>query len=738
MTKAKEALLHFLHFMGFRRNSKYVRNYMNATNIRTSIWMCLVIVAIEIWMIVRQTTKYYLPRVAQGRLVAGFAAFWQYTGNYWLLLFIALSILAFSTGYLFFQYRQRLRFVLNVTIGTISLVTSLMVIYSSQIGLLQWPWDTGIPGNTANWYRAFYTDIFTIAVYVLGSFFSAGVLVYSFLAYFKKLEIRLLSQSIIAVFGLICLFFGVMVSFSDFVGKTDIQEYKEIICFLTMIVYTAALFAYRPIIAIPLFGGAFYGFYMMLMSVGDIRPLPEGDQVNYLTFVLMLVVVVSAIYAQRYNDAIKSEELELKAKYDTLTGLYNYDHFVAIIESRLADPTYVPEEQVLLFADVEDFKSYNDRRGFNRGNVIIRDIGECFSKAFGHENTAHVFADHFVAIAHQDGFLEKIDQVQAEVKALDPEANLRIKFGGYHVHGRNDEVRRFFDRARYASSLNKHARDKNFVEFDDKLDQEYRLMRHVIHALDEAVEKGYVRPYYQPVVWAEDGTLCGVEALCRWIDPKYGPISPGVFVPILENTHLIDKLDRCIVETVCRDIRNALDNHLPVVPVSINFSRLDFELMDPIALLEDMVARYNVPKNYLHVEITETALAGDMGDLRNNIEKLRGLGYAIWLDDFGSGYSSFNVLKEFHFDVLKIDMQFLNNFATNKNAGVLIEVIVNMCDRIGMKTVTEGVETKEEAAFLKKVGCGRLQGYLYGKAMPLDELRQKLSDGTYKLASKLE
>ncbi len=728
MAKAKANIIRALRVIGFRRNSEYVSDYLNTTNIRMSIWMCLVIAGIEIWMIIRQTSTYYFPRIASGKIAAGFPSFWGLTGNFWLLLSISFSILGFAMGRLYFR-NQKARFVLNLVLGLVSLAASLMVIYSSSIGTF------------ASWEgpKALYTNVFTILCYVLGAIYSVGVLAYTFLAYYKKLEIRILAQIIIALFGFICLAFGVMVSFSDFIGyykDTTTLQYKQIICFLTMVVYMGCLLAYRPIVSIALLGAVFYGFYRLLLSVDYIRVFPDGDRVNYLTFVLMLVVVVSATYSQRYNDAVKSEELEFKAKYDTVTGLYNFDHFVSLVAQRIADPAY-SHKGMYLFTDVEDFKSYNDRRGFNRGNELIHGIGERLAEAFGRENCAHVFADRFVIFTEEADYLDRIDKVRAAIVAFDPEANAKLKFGGC-PSAENDDIRRCFDRARYAEGLTKRAHDKNYIEYDEKLDEGYRLMRHIIHTLDEAIEKGYIRPYYQPVVWSEDGTLCGTEALCRWIDPKYGFISPGVFIPILENTRLIDKVDACIVESVCRDIRKGLDENLPVVPVSINLSRLDFELMDPVALLEETVRKYGVPKNYVHVEITESALAGDLGSLSHGINTLRELGYAIWLDDFGSGYSTFNVLKEFHFDVLKIDMQFLSNFATNKNARVLIEVIVNMCDRIGMKTLTEGVETKEEVDFLKSIGCGRLQGYLFGKAMPAEELTTKINDGTYKMAEKYE
>lgn len=192
---------------------------------------------------------------------------------------------------------------------------------------------------------------------------------------------------------------------------------------------------------------------------------------------------------------------------------------------------------------------------------------------------------------------------------------------------------------------------------------------------------------------------------------------------------MIHRLDACIFESVCRDIRRSLDEGLPVVPISINFSRLDFELMDAVDVFDTLVQRYNVPKELIHVEITESALTEEVGLLHDAAERLKEKGYALWLDDFGSGYSALNVLKDYEFDVVKIDMKFLGGFETNKKAAKLIAAIVGMSKALGMKTLAEGVETMEEAAFLEKTGCLRLQGYLYGKPMPREILLERIAKG---------
>ena len=188
---------------------------------------------------------------------------------------------------------------------------------------------------------------------------------------------------------------------------------------------------------------------------------------------------------------------------------------------------------------------------------------------------------------------------------------------------------------------------------------------------------------------------------------------------------------------VCKDIKHNIENNLPVIPVSINFSRYDFAVVDIVSMIDEVVNEYGISKDLLHVEITESALTKDEENLKRAMARLHQLGYAIWLDDFGSGYSSFNVLKDFDFDMLKLDMKFLVGFEGNAKAKTLIKAVVQLADQIGMKTLCEGVETLEEAEFLKSVNCGRLQGYLIGKPMPYDDLKQKIIDKQYTISKKL-
>ena len=240
---------------------------------------------------------------------------------------------------------------------------------------------------------------------------------------------------------------------------------------------------------------------------------------------------------------------------------------------------------------------------------------------------------------------------------------------------------------------------------------------YVISHLDEAIENHWIQVYYQPVIRTLTGELCGMEALARWVDPQIGFLSPASFIPVLEQVRLIHQLDAYVLEEVCHMLRQRLNHDLPITPVSFNLSRYDFDMVDVFHLVEKTRAAYQIPRDALHVEITESALAENDDAVHRAVDRLRDEGYEIWLDDFGSGYSSLNILKDYTVDLIKLDMGFLRSF-TEKSRDI-IRSVIDMAKELGIKTLAEGVETQEHAEFLASIGCGRQQGYYYGKPQPL-------------------
>ncbi|WP_298588416.1 EAL domain-containing protein [uncultured Megasphaera sp.] len=240
---------------------------------------------------------------------------------------------------------------------------------------------------------------------------------------------------------------------------------------------------------------------------------------------------------------------------------------------------------------------------------------------------------------------------------------------------------------------------------------------YVINHLDEAIENHWIQVYYQPVIRTLTGEVCGMEALARWVDPQLGFLSPASFIPVLEQVRLIHRLDAFVLDEVCHMLSQRLRHDLPITPVSFNLSRYDFDMLDVFSLIETARTAYDLPRDFLHVEITESALARNASTVHQALDRLRSKGYEVWLDDFGSDYSSLNILKDYTFDLIKLDMEFLRSFTETSRC--IIRSVVAMAKDLGIKTLAEGVETREHAEFLAAIGCGRQQGYYYGKPCPL-------------------
>jgi EAL domain-containing protein (putative c-di-GMP-specific phosphodiesterase class I) len=285
------------------------------------------------------------------------------------------------------------------------------------------------------------------------------------------------------------------------------------------------------------------------------------------------------------------------------------------------------------------------------------------------------------------------------------------------------------DRAKIACDSTKGKFDLVLRTFDGKLEHRILASDHIVKSLDTAIKKGYIQPYYQPIVRSFTGKVCSIEALSRWIDPDRGLLSPADVIPTLEDRHLIHHHDVHIVRCVCRDLRAMMDANMPVVPVSVNLSRLDFQLCDIFDAVERAIEEFDIPRSLLDIEVTESTLDTSNAFFRPQIERFRAAGHEIWMDDFGSGYSSLNLLKDYDFDVLKIDMAFLYGLESNHNSQEIVSSVVDMAKRLGIRTLAEGVETDAQREFLRGIGCEMVQGYLFSRPVPFSSLAHGLSLG---------
>ena len=574
---------------------------------------------------------------------------------------------------------------------------------------------------------------------------SSGVIMMIYSILYTRKKIRrspVVSNFLIIVFTGICMYFGWKVSASDF------SKGRMIICFMTMALYVACLLIWRPYVSMIMISILSISYIWYLdnfapNTAGELHAVLEADKINYATYFISLITVVVSIYNQRHSEAKKSAKLTRISVTDDLTGLSNMRGFAEKAEKLLAESDR--EKLVYLFFNIENFKIYNDHMGFVKGNELLVFFSELITREFPGDILSRPADDHFIVLTRSPNYIEIIKKIQNALRNETPdEMYLNLKVGIYRPSKEDTDPRLEIDRARYAANSISNKADKTWCEYDTKMDDQFKLRNYIINNIDKAVREGYIQVYYQPVVWSKDKKLCGCEALARWIDPKMGFMSPGAFIPILEETRQINKLDLCIYETVCKDLRAKLDEGKKIFPVSLNFSRLDFELMDAVAELEKLVKKYSIPKDYLHVEITESALTNDTEGLKKTIKVLHNLGYSVWLDDFGSGYSSLNVLKDFNFDVLKLDMVFLKNFnkegfeENTENTKKIICTVLDLADNLGMRTLTEGVEDQACVDFLTSVGCDRLQGYFYSKPVPIEDVYKMIDEKKFEIADSFE
>ncbi len=612
-----------------------------------------------------------------------------------------------------------------------ALILTVAVVFMETFMLLRYVKKYVITGKCETVGEFFqYTYVYWILLIT-----SVLLCIYSIMYMKGKLKVlNKYSRPLIFIYYLIGIYFGIRTSLVDF------SKGKMITCFLAMSLYVTFIFVVRPFISLILMSISCFGFIELINlfaynKEGEKIFLESGDFINYITFFITITVLYISIYFQRYRDAQKAYKLEIVAKTDSLTGAPNMDYFEKISADYIRDSYENGVTPIYLSFDIQHFQTYNDHYTHAQGDNVLKDMALILDKVFGEELYARQYADKFVALTSVEESKNKVMEVKKALREKhQAETYLDVIVGAYIPKGPEESPRQAMDCAKFAMNRVKNPENVLIAEYDEKSSADNSLRHYILNSLDAAISKGYIKPFYQPVIDSSDGTLCGCEALARWIDPEKGFLSPGQFIPFLEESRQIHKLDRCIYEMVFKRMRESFDAGLPVVPVSLNFSRLDFELMDVVNELENLVDKYRIPKKYIHVEITESAVAQSDDMLNKSIHTLKDLGYAIWLDDFGSGYSSLNVLKDFQFDLIKIDMVFLRSFETNPNSRPIIKSVIDLANKLNMATLTEGVETQEAVDFLKEAGCGKLQGYFYGKPQTYEELLEKINDGTYKLS----
>ena len=414
---------------------------------------------------------------------------------------------------------------------------------------------------------------------------------------------------------------------------------------------------------------------------------------------------------------------------DKLTGLasitYFYGHF-------FAQSTAI-ERPTVVFFNVQNFKGYNENFGYGAGDELLSSIAKAITHDFAGCLAARYTADQFVVCTPGRNAIDGITSVRHTFRRLVKDSSIWLKAGVYQVEDLSLDASLCCDRAKLACDTIKGRRDVYYRVYDEELKRQIAMRHYVLDHFEEAMENSYIKVYYQPIVHVATGEVCDEEALARWEDPERGLIYPDQFIPVLEEARLIHRLDLYMVRRSCENMRRRLKRGTvkDVPAVSVNLSRLDFELCDIVTEIEKILVYYDVPRSYVSIEITESALTGNQEFLKGEIDRFRADGFEVWMDDFGSGYSSLNLLQEYAFDLVKLDMGFLRNFETNNASRILLANVINLVKELGIKTLVEGVETKEHLRFLKSLGCGKAQGYYFARPQSLQMVMRAIATGTY-------
>ena len=417
------------------------------------------------------------------------------------------------------------------------------------------------------------------------------------------------------------------------------------------------------------------------------------------------------------------------ATHDSVTGLYAKEHLYEQIARRLANDTKT--HYMIGFIEISNFKMINDVFGRKFGKFTVKKIAEVL-KASSSNKTLYgrLGDDSFGILIDKERFDEKkVEQLIESFVVSDGtlDHHVLLHFGIYDINTEMDvDVPLFFDSARLATTKITDNYSRRIAYYDDQLRSEAIHDQLISNQLEEAIETKQIRPYLQPIVDSR-GMLAGAEALVRWIHPVEGFMNPGQFIPIFEKNGQISEVDkymwRCACELLADWKKRSIDNF-----ISVNVSPKDFYRLDVVSEFKSLVEEFGIDPVKFRIEITETAMTNDSVDMLKTISDLREYGFIVEMDDFGSGYSSLNLLKDINLDLIKIDMQFLKDSERNMKASLIIKNIINMSEDLGIDTLTEGVETAKQFEKLYDMGCWLYQGYYFSKPVPVEDFEKQWFD----------
>ena len=470
--------------------------------------------------------------------------------------------------------------------------------------------------------------------------------------------------------------------------------------------------------------------YHLMHSIGYWQTMEDGTDLAFLV----------------YHDVQKHKDMfvEIANKYklfqrdefyvDALTNLPNINYVNKNGDNKIREIVARGKNPVVIYLDIDSMQSYNRRYELKRGDDLLVLVANILTEAFPHGIVARIFSDHFTVIDEylsDEEIVKKIESVNSKVKsrAFGITTGLNV---GIYVGNKNDSLKECIDHSVRANKLVGEDLNKYYRFYTEEDDSLYNHQRYIIENFYTAMDNNWIKVFYQCFMRIETGKGMGFEALARWIDPEIGMINPDDFIPALEKYHLMHEMDLYMFEAVCKEIKIRYDEGLPLLPVSINFSRQEF---DSIVVMEEInksyekydIRQYGIDKSYFIIEITEQGLSKATDKFHEQLKKIRENGYKLWVDDFGSGYSSLNVFSSFDIDLIKFDMSLLINLDAHNGVNrVILKGMIDIAHELGVHTLCEGMETEEQKNFLLNAGCELGQGFFYHRPESLDTILERL------------
>lgn len=417
--------------------------------------------------------------------------------------------------------------------------------------------------------------------------------------------------------------------------------------------------------------------------------------------------------------------------HDALTDLYNRMYFFETAKAHLKESPN--QEFYMICSNIKEFKLYNELFGEEKGNEVLRLEADLLRKADKCDAVyGRLGGDEFAIMMNVKDYNENaiLDTVKyMSEKWCDEFYHLYVKVGVYRIKDKNENVSSMCDRALLALQNIRQDYNKALAYYEGEMLNVTLKERRIVSEFDKALEEGQFCVYLQPQV-SVNGEIKGAEALVRWYHPELGLVSPADFIPVLENTGLIYRLDMFVWELAAKKLKSWKEEGKGELYLSVNISVKDFYYIDIYEVFKELAEKYDIHPGNLKLEITETVMLNKQDYQMEMLRKLREYGFIVEMDDFGSGYSSLNMLKDVELDVIKIDMEFLKETVRTERSRIILNMIIGLIDSLGMESIMEGVETYEQVQYLRDMGCKFFQGYYFSRPIPINEFEKKYLEKT--------